>query len=339
MDNKDNVVLQVEGLKKYFPVTKGIMKKQVGTVKAVDNVSFSIRKGETLGMVGESGCGKSTIGKTILRAIDPTEGKILFNLDGGGLEDVSSMSAAKLKQSGFRKATQMIFQDPNSSLDPRMTVLEIISEPLRLNGVTQKDEILTRVEHLMEVVGLDKRYLRRYPHAFSGGQRQRISIARALATNPKFIVADEPTSALDVSIQSQILNLLNDLQEEYDLTYLFISHNLGVVRYLCDRIAVMYLGLMVETASNHDIFEHPMHPYTEALLGSVPIADPKEKSALETAAGEIGNPMNLPKGCRFHPRCPYAKEKCREEEPEFVEVCEGHFSACHFAKELHLKGI
>lgn len=338
MAENDQIVLRVEGLKKYFPVTKGVMKTQVGTVKAVDDVSFTIKQGETLGMVGESGCGKSTIGKTILRAIDPTDGTVEFRI-GGKMVDVSKMSAAKLKQCNLRKETQMIFQDPNSSLDPRMTVLEIISEPLRLNGIKKKEEIIPRVEHLMEVVGLDKKYLRRYPHAFSDGQRQRISIARALATNPKFIVADEPTSALDVSVQSQILNLLNDLQEEFNLTYLFISHNLGVVRYLCDRIMVMYLGAVVENAESAHIFEKPMHPYTEALLGSVPLADPKERSGFETVSGEIGNPMNLPEGCRFHPRCPYATDKCRKESPALKEVTPGRFSACHYAGELDLKGL
>lgn len=339
MSEKNEIVVKVEHLKKYFPVTKGIVKTQIGTVKAIDDVSFTIKRGETLGMVGESGCGKSTIGKTILRAIEATDGNILFNLDDTELVDVTKMSNSKLKRTGFRKGTQMIFQDPNSSLDPRMTVLEIISEPLRLNSKMSKSEITERVEELIEVVGLDKRYLKRYPHAFSGGQRQRISIARALATNPQFIVADEPTSALDVSIQSQILNLLNGLQEKYNLTYLFISHNLGVVRYLCDRVAVMYLGVMVENATNHDIFQIPMHPYTEALLGSVPIADPREKSNLDTAQGEIGNPMNLPTGCRFHPRCNYATDKCKAEAPELIEVCTGHFSACHYAKELTLKSI
>lgn len=335
----NDIVVKVENLKKYFPVTKGIMQKQVGTVRAIDDVSFTIKRGETLGMVGESGCGKSTIGKTILRAINSNGGSVKFNLDGEGMVDIINFSDTKLKQCGFRKATQMIFQDPNSSLDPRMTVLEIISEPLRLNSKMSKAQIVARAEELIEVVGLDKKYLKRYPHAFSGGQRQRISIARALATNPKFIVADEPTSALDVSIQSQILNLLNDLQEKYGITYLFISHNLGVVRYICDRVVVMYLGIMVESASNHDLFERPMHPYTEALLGSVPIADPKEKSALETAQGEIGNPMNLPTGCRFHPRCKYATDICKSEEPALTEVAEGHFAACHHAKELTLKNI
>ncbi len=335
----DNVVVKVENLKKYFPVTKGIMKKHIGSVKAIDGVSFEIKKGETLGLVGESGCGKSTIGKTILRALDPTEGSVSFNLDAHGTTEISSLSQSKLKDIGFRRETQMIFQDPNSSLDPRMTVLEIISEPMKLNKTISRSEIIPKVEELMELVGLDKRYLRRYPHAFSGGQRQRISIARALATQPKFIVADEPTSALDVSIQSQILNLLNSLQEDFDLTFLFISHNLGVVRYICDRVAVMYLGSMVENATNHDIFEKPLHPYTEALIGSIPLADPKIKSEFKTVSGEIANVIDLPSGCRFHPRCAYCKDICKKEEPKFREISENHFAACHFAGELTLKGI
>lgn len=340
MINKEHKIIEIENLKKYFPVTKGFMRKEIGTVKAVDDVSFTIYKGETLGMVGESGCGKSTIGKTILKGIEPTDGKIKFDINGDGeLVDISDKKNLELKSIGFRKATQMIFQDPNSSLDPRMTVLDIISEPMVINGEKKNDELIKKVEHLMDIVGLDPKYLKRYPHAFSGGQRQRISIARSLATNPKFIIADEPTSALDVSIQAQILNLMTKLQDEFDLTYLFISHNLGVIRYICDRIAVMYLGVMVEYADNDNIFENPLHPYTEALLKSVPLADPNKRSGLESAPGEIGNPMDVPKGCRFSPRCKYSDDKCKCELPKLEEIKPNHFVACHHASKLKLQGF
>jgi peptide/nickel transport system ATP-binding protein len=331
-------LLTVERLSKFFPVVSGFMRKNQGTVRAVDDVSFFIREGETLGMVGESGCGKSTIGKTILRAHAPTSGVIRYCF-GGEEMDVSAISMKQLRANGFRKQTQMIFQDPNSSLDPRMTVMDIIAEPLRTNAKMSEAELKDRVLSLMERVGLDKRYLKRYPHAFSGGQRQRISIARALSTNPKFVVADEPTSALDVSIQAQILNLMQDLQREYGLTYLFVSHNLGVVRHIADRVAVMYLGHLVELANNADIFENPLHPYTEALMKSVPIADPTIPSGLESAPGEIGNPLDPPSGCRFHPRCAFAIPRCAEEVPALRDLGADHFAACHRAEDLQLDGI
>ena len=305
-------LVKVSNLKKYFAVERGVMHKTTGSVKAVDDVSFFIYGGETLGMVGESGCGKSTIGKAILRAFELTAGTVIYNFDGSEI-DVSMASMRDLRANGFRKRTQMIFQDPNSSLDPRMTVLELISEPLYANGLIDKNEVKERVEYLMGRVGLDQRYMKRYPHAFSGGQRQRISIARALSTNPKFIVADEPTSALDVSIQAQILNLMLELQEEFKLTYLFISHNLGVIRHMSDRIAVTYLGRIVELAVNEELFERPKHPYTAALLKSIPLADPNIDSGLEAAPGEIGNPLNPPSGCTFHPRCSFATGMCSQQ--------------------------
>jgi peptide/nickel transport system ATP-binding protein len=331
-------LLRVSNLKKYFAVEHGLLKKAIGTVKAVDDVSFSIYDGETLGMVGESGCGKSTIGKSILRAYEITDGKIVYNFDGQDM-DVSYANNRDLRTNGFRKNTQMIFQDPNSSLDPRMTVFDLISEPLFADKTYTRAEIITRVGYLMERVGLDRRYMKRYPHAFSGGQRQRISIARALSTNPKFIVADEPTSALDVSIQAQILNLMLELQKEFQLTYLFVSHNLGVIRHMCDRVAVTYLGRIVELAKNEDLFQRPKHPYTAALLKSIPLADPMVESGLEAAPGEIGNPLNPPSGCTFHPRCPYATEQCQQEVPALRMIGEEHMVSCHYAEEISLQGI
>ncbi len=331
-------LLTVSGLKKYYPVEKGILHKITGDLKAVDDVSFTVYDGETLGMVGESGCGKSTIGKAILRAFPITEGKICYNFDDLQL-DVSQASMGEMRTNGFRKRTQMIFQDPNSSLDPRMTVFDLISEPLYASDAFNHAEIKDRVIYLMERVGLDRRYLKRYAHAFSGGQRQRISIARALSTNPRFIVADEPTSALDVSIQAQILNLMLELQKEYNLTYLFVSHNLGVIRHVSDRVAVIYLGRMVELAKNEDLFERPRHPYTAALMKSIPIADPTVESGLEAAPGEIGNPLNPPSGCSFHPRCAYATDICRQEIPLFCDIGAEHFVACHHAADLSIDGI
>jgi peptide/nickel transport system ATP-binding protein len=338
-------LVKVENLKKYFPVKQGMFSRDTRFLKAVDDVSFEIYSGETLGMVGESGCGKSTIGKAILRAYDITDGKVLYTFDGEE-HDVSHASNSQLRSQGFRRRTQMIFQDPNSSLDPRMTVLDLISEPLIANRDMSGDEIKERVAYLMERVGLDRRYAKRFPHAFSGGQRQRISIARALSTNPSFIVADEPTSALDVSIQAQTLNLMVELQKEFELTYLFISHNLGVIRHVSDRVAVAYLGHIVELASNEDLFERPRHPYTEALLKSIPLADPTIESGLEAAPGELGNPLDPPPGCTFHPRCPHASEICRQEVPQLNLFNENgqpnghaHLVACHHAEELNLEGI
>ena len=331
-------VVQVSNLKKHYDITSGFLKRNAGVLRAVDDVSFTIFEGETLGMVGESGCGKSTIGKSILRAHEITDGSVVYHFD-DQVMDVSYKSLKDLRTNGFRKHSQMIFQDPNSSLDPRMTVKEIISEPLLYNAKMSNKDIENRVVQLMERVGLDKQYLKRYPHAFSGGQRQRISIARALSTNPRFIVADEPTSALDVSIQAQILNLIQELQQEFNMSYLFISHNLGVIRRMSDRVAVMYLGRLVELAPNEAFFRTPKHPYSEALMRSVPIADPTVKSGMEAAPGEVGNPLNPPTGCYFHPRCIYAKEVCRLEQPQFREIENERFVACHEADEITLKGV
>ena len=331
-------ILRATGLSKHFSVSKRLSTGKALTLKAVDNVSFSIYQDETLGMVGESGCGKSTIGKTLLRAYPITSGKVAYNFDDGEW-DITNMPLKELRSIGFRRKTQMIFQDPNSSLDPNMTILETISEPLKYNSNMSRSEIKDRVVYLMERVGLDGRYLNRYPHAFSGGQRQRISIARALSTNPAFIVSDEPTSALDVSIQAQILNLMIELQKELGLSYLFISHNLGVIRRVSDRVAVMYLGNIVELAENEALFERPKHPYTEALMKAIPIADPKVASGLESAPGEVGNPLLPPPGCSFHPRCPYAEAACKEEKPGLRDLGENHFAACCKAENLSLAGI
>ena len=335
---ENKALLSVKGLKKYYQLTGGFLSSKSGTLKAVDDVSFDIFEGETLGMVGESGCGKSTIGKSVLRVHPLTDGSVTYRF-GDTEMDIKDKNMRELRSNGFRRNTQMIFQDPNSSLDPRMTVLDVISEPLKYNTKLNKVEIRDKTLQLMEKVGLDGRYLKRYPHAFSGGQRQRISIARALTTNPRFIVADEPTSALDVSIQAQILNLMMELQQEFKISYLFVSHNLGVIRRVSDRVAVMYLGRMVELAENETFFSNPKHPYSEALMKSLPIPDPTIKSGLESAPGDVGNPLNPPSGCYFHPRCPYVKDECKAKAPMFRDVGHNHFVACHRAEEISLEGI
>ncbi|MEM7126178.1 MAG: oligopeptide/dipeptide ABC transporter ATP-binding protein [Chloroflexota bacterium] len=331
-------LLEVNNLKKHFPLTKGFLKRVVGTVKAVDDVSFSVRPGETLGLVGESGCGKTTVAKTVLRAIEPTDGQILFH-DNGSTVDIAQLEKEPLKRA--RRNIQLIFQDPFSSLNPRQRVRDIIGEPLLVNHVATGKELEERVSYLMNAVGLRPEYMIRYPHAFSGGQRQRIGVARALALNPKLIVCDEPVSALDVSIQAQILNLLKDLQDEFGLTYLFISHDLGVVQHICDRVAVMYVGRLVEIAPTETLFKRPSHPYTEALLGASPKPHPRYRGRNRILAGEVPDPSQTPTGCYFHPRCPHSQDICIQEYPplQTIDGSSVHQVACHFAQELTLEGI
>ncbi|HEX2515294.1 MAG TPA: oligopeptide/dipeptide ABC transporter ATP-binding protein [Chloroflexota bacterium] len=311
----------------HFPLTQGIIfQRKVGAVRAVDGLSFSIRKGETMGLVGESGCGKSTTGRAILQLHRPTSGTVQFE----GVE-LTRLKGEPLRK--MRRQMQMIFQDPYASLNPRMTVGSIIGEPLDIHNLARGKEKQQRVEELLRVVGLNPYFANRYPHEFSGGQRQRIGIARALAVNPSFIVCDEPISALDVSIQAQIINLLEELQDEFGLTYLFIAHDLSVVRHISDRIAVMYLGKIVEVADRLELYENPLHPYTKALLSAVPIPDPtiERKRERIILTGDVPSPVAPPPGCRFHTRCPLADTICREQEPEFREVTPGHWAACHFA--------
>jgi peptide/nickel transport system ATP-binding protein len=328
--------MEVRDLRKYFPITKGFFNKVVGHVKAVNDVSFDLYEGECLGLVGESGSGKTTVGKTILRALSPTSGTVNFRVN-GKMVDIAGASHETLK--GLRRYMQMIFQDPYASLNPRMTVLDIVGEPLLVNGMNDRAERESRVRELLIRVGLQPHFLRRYPHAFSGGQRQRIGIARALALNPKLVVADEPVSALDVSVQAQALNLLQELQRELGLTYLFVAHDLSVVRHISDRVAVMYVGRIVEIADVDQLFDHPMHPYTEALLSAVPIPKPKSKKKQVLLSGEVADPANAPPGCAFHPRCPYVEDRCREELPEMREIEPGHHVRCHFAENLTLESM
>jgi peptide/nickel transport system ATP-binding protein len=321
-------LLQVRGLKKYFPIKAGFFNKTVGQVKAVDGVTFDLYPGECLGLVGESGSGKTTIGRTLLRALSPTDGEIVFSVNGQSY-NLASVSEGVLRP--LRQHMQMIFQDPYSSLNPRMTVADIIGEPLLVNGVVDRSKREERVSELLEQVGLKTEHLRRYPHAFSGGQRQRIGIARALALRPTLIVADEPVSALDVSVQAQVLNLLQDLQETFQLTYLFIAHDLSVVGHITDRIAVMYAGRLVELGVTEELLDQPKHPYTEALLAAVPIPDPSLNRDRQLLSGEVADPANLPTGCVFHPRCPHAEDRCKTEVPDLREITAGHFARCHFA--------
>jgi oligopeptide/dipeptide ABC transporter ATP-binding protein len=314
-------LLQVQGLKKHFPVTRGWREEKV-LVRAVDGVDFSIRRGETLGLVGESGCGKTTVGRLILRLIDPTEGEVLF-------EGKNLASLEKKEMHPLRRFFQIIFQDPFASLNPRMTVSEIVGRPMEIHGLSERSRREEKVASLLQSVGLMREHLGRYPHEFSGGQRQRIGIARALATQPSLIVADEPTSALDVSVQAQILNLLKKLQRDLGLTYLFISHNIGVIRHISDRVAVMYLGKIVEMAEKKILFQSPAHPYTKALLAAVPSLDPKRKRGEVILEGDVPSPIKPPPACRFHTRCSYALPKCREEEPFFHQIEDGRWIACH----------
>lgn len=336
MSEERRVLLEVKNLKKHFPLRHGFLGGSAGTVKAVDGINLHILQGETLGLVGESGSGKTTVGRTILRAFNPTEGEIIFHLQDGPATDLAKLSKAELR--AFRRHAQMIFQDPYSSLNPRMTVRDIIAEPLVAGGVAQGDEVDERVRETARRCQLSLEHLRRYPHAFSGGQRQRIGIARALVVQPQFVVCDEPVSALDVSIQAQILNLLMDMQKEFGLTYLFVAHDLSVVEHVSDRVAVMYLGRLVEVASTSALFYQPLHPYTEALMSAIPALDPDDVMKPVILEGEIPSPANPPTGCHFHPRCPYAQAVCKQDVPEWKEYRPGHFAACHFADQLSLKG-
>jgi oligopeptide transport system ATP-binding protein len=318
-------LVQVRGLKKYFPITQGVLiQREIGAVKAVDNVSFDIYRGETLGLVGESGCGKTTTGRTLIQLYKPTDGKVIF--EG---QDLTLMKGKDLRI--LRRRMQMIFQDPYASLNPRWTISRIISEPLRVHNIKGGKSNMERVEELLETVRLNSNYMNRYPHEFSGGQRQRIGIARALASDPEFVVCDEPISALDVSIQAQIVNLLEDLQEQLGLTYLFIAHDLSMVRHICNRVAVMYLGMIVELASRDDLYGSPMHPYTQALLSAVPIPDPRATRARQRIIleGDPPSPANPPSGCRFHPRCASAVEHCKTDVPVWREIKPDHWVACH----------
>jgi peptide/nickel transport system ATP-binding protein len=330
------VLLEVNHLKKFYPIRKGFLRKTVGCVRAVDDVSFYIREGETLSLVGESGCGKTTTSRCILRAIAPTAGSIEFRTRNDNVVDLAQLSRRDLRP--LRREIQMIFQDPFSSLNPRKTLMEIVGEPLLVSGMTDRRQRTERVTEMLRMVGIRPEYLRRYPHAFSGGQRQRIGIARALAVKPSLVVADEPVSALDVSVQAQTLNLLVELQEKLRLTYLFVAHDLSVVKHISDRVAVMYVGQIVEIANTEHLFARPRHPYTEALMSAVPKPDPRLRSQRIVLQGDVADPANPPSGCYFNPRCQYATDICRREKPQLVEIEPGHFVSCHRAPELSLGG-
>jgi oligopeptide/dipeptide ABC transporter ATP-binding protein len=330
------VILRAEGLRTWYPIRKGVLRRTVGHVRAVDDVDLEIREGETLGLVGESGCGKSTLGRTLLRLETPVAGRVQVRL-GGGLTDVTALEGAALRP--MRREVQVVFQNPTSSMSPRMTVFEVLAEPLRIHGERDRRVLAARVGELLESVGLRASDAERLPGSFSGGQRQRIGIARALALDPRLVIADEPVSALDVSVQSQVLNLLNRLQAERGLAYLFIAHDLGVVKYLCDRIAVMYLGRIVEEGPSDAVYAAPRHPYTESLLAAIPVTHPRlRRRERRVAPGDLPDPAAPPAGCRFHPRCPYARDVCRAEAPPLREVAPGHKAACHFSEELALEG-
>jgi peptide/nickel transport system ATP-binding protein len=332
-------LLELKNLKMYFPINRGLFHRVVGHVKAVDDVSLTIQEGETLALVGESGCGKTTLGRCIVRIYDPTDGAINYVEENGGTTDLATLQGKSMKP--YRRAIRMIFQDPYSSLNPRMTVLQIVGEPLKRHKIARGTELEDRVADLLHKVGLRPEYLHRYPHAFSGGERQRIGIARALALYPRLVIADEAVSALDVSVQAQILNLLQDLQAEFNLTYLFVAHDLSVVEYLSDRVAVMYVGKLVELATTDQIFTEPKHPYTEALLSAVPKPDPRLRNtgARIRLTGDVADNANPPSGCYFHPRCRYCQDRCKAEEPALRDIGQGRRAACHFVEELQLVGI
>ena len=330
-------LLEVDGLTKYFPIKKGFFRKVVGHVRAVDDVSFAVKEGETLGLVGESGCGKTTTARCILRAMDPTGGQIRYRNAAGEVVDIATLPNDEMR--ALRREMQMIFQDPYASLNPRMNLLDIVGEPLMvIDGVTDRAKRTERVAELLRLVGLRPEYMQRFPHAFSGGQRQRIVIARALALHPRLVVADEPVSALDVSVQAQVLNLMLELQRRLNLTYLFVAHDLSVVKHICDRVVVMYVGKIVEMAATDELYAAPKHPYTAALLSAVPVADPRVRSGMTPLEGEVPSPAKPPSGCYFHPRCPYAVDICSHQQPPLDEVAPGRFVSCHRAQELELVG-
>ena len=330
-------LLRVAGLQKLFPIRKGLLRRTVGHVRAVDGVDFHIDEGETLGLVGESGCGKTTTARCVLRAIEPTAGEIFMRVASGSMVELGRLRPAELR--ALRREMQMIFQDPYTSLNPRMTLLDLVGEPLLVHGMRSRREREERVADLLRRVGLRPEYMRRFPHAFSGGERQRIGIARALALHPRLVVADEPVSALDVSVQAQILNLLVDLQADLHLTYLFVAHDLSVVRHISNRVAVMYVGRMVELAKTDELYRAPRHPYTAALLSAAPEPDPRVRSRRLMLQGEVANPAAPPGGCYFHPRCPYAIDVCRTQTPAWQEISPAHFVGCHRAHELQLAGV
>ena len=334
----DSFLLEVNNLKMYFPITRGVFGGVKGYTKAADDVSFFIRKGETLGLVGESGCGKTTIGRCIARAYVPTAGEILYRQSDDSVVDLAKLEGKDVRP--YRKDIRMIFQDPYSSLNPRMTVFELVSEVLKVNKLVKSSQMKDQVEYMLERVGLRPEYMQRYPHAFSGGERQRIGIARSLITNPRLVICDEAVSALDVSIRAQILNLLEELQADFDLTYLFISHDLSVIRHICDRVVVMYVGKVVEVADGLDLYVHPQHPYTEALMSAVPVSNPRDRNRGERIrlSGQVADPSDPPSGCYFHPRCRYAQERCAQEEPALRKLDGNRYVACHFAESLELQG-